>query len=103
MENLSQGLLVAEANGELDSYKLRGANYVNHLIFTKENSKSLNALKKAFDEFTHFFGFTINQKKSGIYMSKVVDDNQSLLQIMNFPKSELPVLHLGIPLVGREL
>lgn len=69
----------------------------------KSKYKSLKSLRKVLIEFSDFTSLMVNQQKSGMYLSKKCRGDQSLLQILDFPQKSLPLLHLCVPLVGKEL
>lgn len=110
MENLSQRFLAWVTNRQLDSYIIEGAQSISHLIFvddvlifTKANKKSLETLRSILKSFSSYSGLNINQQTNASYFLKSVQSRQDLPSILNFPSKELPITHLEIPLVGREL
>lgn len=101
---------MVERKGKLDNYKIFRVNFVSHLsfvndvlLFTKANTKSLHAIKKAVKYFSSFTYLQINSSKSSLIFSASVPNWAELLGILGFTKRTLPLCHLGIPIIGREL
>lgn len=109
LESLSQAFHQVEERSELNGYKMGGVKLVSHLIFaddllvfSKAKWRSLEAIKKVLQEFSNYLHLTPNPTKSAVIFSLSCQDD-SLKKILGYSIEGLPVKHLGVPLVGREL
>lgn len=75
----------------------------NVLIFTKDNRKSLNAIKKILGEFSLHTSLEFNASKSTATYSKVCMDDTNLHNILGFPSKSLPIHFLGFPIKGKKV
>lgn len=86
-----------------------GAKSTTHLLFandllcfSKDNVKSLKAIKHVLTKFSIFYGLQISPSKSKIILSKSCQYKKQLLQILGFEEGCLPFKYLGFPIVGRD-
>lgn len=91
-------------------YMLVGTKSVTRLVFItdmlcfiKAYLKSIWTLRTILHELSQLTGMMINKDKSGIFLTKSYREDATLLAMLVFPSKQLPILHLGIPVVGRQL
>ncbi|XP_060177768.1 uncharacterized protein LOC132607701 [Lycium barbarum] len=76
----------------------------NLLLFCRGDQKSMSLLYKCFLSFSAVSSLVANKDKSSIYFGGVKDDQQQLImEELGFPKGEMPLRYLGVPLSTKRM
>ncbi|VFQ94486.1 unnamed protein product, partial [Cuscuta campestris] len=74
------------------------------MLFSRGDSHSVQVLMDALDHFSRVSGLTLNPTKSNIFLSgKYTDVSQNILDLAPFPRGQLPVRYLGLPLASQRI
>ncbi|GKA68670.1 putative RNA-directed DNA polymerase [Tanacetum coccineum] len=74
------------------------------MLFCHGDSKSVDVLKKAIDEFGSVSGLFPSFPKSTVFFGNVKDFSKAkILEVMPFVEGKLPVRYLGVPLLSKRL
>lgn len=97
-------------DGSLELYKMRGAQVESHLayaadviLFCRAMRKSFTTINRILVKFSNFFKLTVNNRKSFIIYSALMENQEELSGILGFPEQHLPIKHLGMPITRRTL
>ncbi|VFQ88796.1 unnamed protein product [Cuscuta campestris] len=70
----------------------------------KGDLHSVQVLMDALDHFSRVSGLTLNPTKSNIFLAgKYRDSSHALLALASFPRGQLPVRYLGLPLASQRI
>ncbi|XP_047251450.1 uncharacterized protein LOC124886623 [Capsicum annuum] len=74
------------------------------LLFARGDAQSLSLLKDKFNVFSTTFGLKANMSKSQVYFGGVeITVQQSIMQILEYEKGDLPFKYLGMPFSSKKL
>ncbi|VFQ80307.1 unnamed protein product [Cuscuta campestris] len=74
------------------------------MLFARGDFSSVKVMMDALDHFSKVSGLCLNPTKSNIFVAgKYRDASQDILQLANFPRGELPVRYLGLPLASHRI
>ncbi|RAL49224.1 hypothetical protein DM860_014442 [Cuscuta australis] len=74
------------------------------MLFSKAKSNIVQTLMQSLDHLSSVSGLTLNPTKSNIFIAgKFRDTSQNLLDLAPFPRGQLPVRYLGLPLASQRI
>ncbi|VFQ92906.1 unnamed protein product [Cuscuta campestris] len=74
------------------------------MLFSRGDLHSVQVLMDALDHFSRVSGLTLNPTKSNIFLAgKYRDSSHALLALASFPRGQLPVRYLGLPLASQRI
>ncbi|VFQ66081.1 unnamed protein product [Cuscuta campestris] len=74
------------------------------MLFSRGDLPSVQVLMDCLQHFTNVSGLALNPTKSNIFISgKNRDTSQELLDLVSFPRGQLPVRYLGLPLASQRI
>ncbi|CAK9142540.1 unnamed protein product [Ilex paraguariensis] len=74
------------------------------LMFCHGDIQSATTLKEALNQFPWLSGLQVNPKKSSLFMAAVdPQDTKQIIDLFDFPKGNLPIRYLGIPLISTRM
>ncbi|VFQ89229.1 unnamed protein product, partial [Cuscuta campestris] len=74
------------------------------MLFSRGDSHSVQVLMDALDHFSRVSSLTLNPTKSNIFLAgKYRDVSQNILGLASFPRGQLPVRYLGLPLASQRI